>query len=475
GTVAALWLLHPLQTESVSSVVQRTESLVGLFFLLTLYLFIRGIQSAGPTKWLTLSFVACLVGMSAKEVMVTAPLIVLWYDRTFVAGSLRNAWRQRSRYYLGLAATWGLLALLVLTAGGSRGEAAGFGLGITPWTYAFTQCRAIVHYLKLAFWPNPLVLDYGTDVVRHFGDVLPQVVLLGTLVTATIWACVRRPLLGFLGVWFFVIIAPSSSVVPLVSQTVAEHRMYLPLAALVALVVGAATVRFGREALTIAWVVALLLMSQTQVRNRIYQTELAAWNDTVAKMPMNPRAQINLAECLIVLGRPADALEPATIAVALRPNYAEAQTNLGIALTQLGRPAEALPHCEAAVRLQPDRARNHSNLGATLLRLNRAPEAAQEFEAALKLSTNPREIAAVRRNLGSAYFHSGKIPAAIAEYEAVLKETPESAETHYSLGLALGLSQRYDEAIAQFQETLKLQPNHAAAREALDALQHPPQ
>ena len=474
AVIAALWLLHPLQTESVSSVVQRTESLVGLFFLLTLYAFIRGIQSARPTKWLTLSFLACLAGMAAKEVMVTAPLIVLWYDRTFVAGSLRNAWRQRPRYYLGLFATWGLLALLVLTAGGTRGEAAGFGLGITPWTYALTQCGAIIHYLRLAFWPSSLVLDYGTDVTRHLGDVLPQALLLLALAVATIWACLRRPLAGFLGAWFFVILAPSSSIVPLVSQTVAEHRMYLPLAAVIALVVGAATKRFGRKALLVALVFAIILMTETQVRNRIYETELSAWTDTVAKAPLNARAQINLAESLIVLGRPADALAPAAAAVALRPGYAEAQTNLGIALTQLGHPDEALPHCEEAVRLQPDHARNHSNLGATLLHLDRAAEAAKEFEAALTLSNNARERTALRRNLGSAYFHSGRIPAAIAEYEAVLKEAPESAETHYSLGLALGLNQRYDEAIAQLKETLRLQPNHAPAREALDALQHAP-
>jgi len=84
---ALWWMLHPLQTESVLCVVQRTESLMGLFYLLTLYAAIRAMEGMRPLPWQILAFVACLAGMASKEVMVTAPLIVLLYDRTFVAGT----------------------------------------------------------------------------------------------------------------------------------------------------------------------------------------------------------------------------------------------------------------------------------------------------------------------------------------------------------------------------------------------------
>jgi hypothetical protein len=89
-SAALLWALHPLQTESVTYIVQRAESLMGLFYLLTLYCFIRGAAEEG-SRWYIPCVGACLLGMATKEVMVSAPLVVLLYDRTFVAGSFREA------------------------------------------------------------------------------------------------------------------------------------------------------------------------------------------------------------------------------------------------------------------------------------------------------------------------------------------------------------------------------------------------
>ena len=85
--VALLWALHPLQTETVTCVVQRTEALVALFYLLTLYLFVRGVEASEPRAWHAAALVACMLGMASKEVMASAPLVVLLFDRTFFAGS----------------------------------------------------------------------------------------------------------------------------------------------------------------------------------------------------------------------------------------------------------------------------------------------------------------------------------------------------------------------------------------------------
>ena len=105
--------------------------------------------------------------MATKEVMVTAPVLVLLYDRTFVAGSFREAWRRRRWLHLGLAATWLPLAGLVASTGWNRGGSAGFNVGVAPWAYWLTQFEAITRYLRLAVWPHPLVFDYGTFWVRY--------------------------------------------------------------------------------------------------------------------------------------------------------------------------------------------------------------------------------------------------------------------------------------------------------------------
>lgn len=232
--IALLWTLHPLQTEAVTYVVQRVESLMGLFYLLTLYCFIRSIESARPLRWQICTIIACLLGMATKEVMVTAPVLMLLYDRTFVAGTFRKAWQQRWGLFLGLSATWLPLALLVAGTGGSRNGSAGFTGAIAPVSYWLTQFEAVARYLWLSVWPHPLVFDYGPFLVHGPGEVLPYALTVVALAALTVIALWRRPAIGFLGAWFFVILAPTS-VVPVATQTMAEHRVYLPLAAVVSM------------------------------------------------------------------------------------------------------------------------------------------------------------------------------------------------------------------------------------------------
>ena len=505
--VALLWTVHPLQTESVTSIIQRTESLMGLFYLLTLYCFVRGAESRSQASgvghqvseaknqekelktqnqeavlplssglmpdasclWYSASILSCLLGMASKEVMVSAPLIVLLYDRTFVAGTFKEAWQERRKYYLGLASTWLLLGFLVSAAGGSRGTAAGFGLGITPWTYALTQCRAIIHYLKLAVWPHPLVLDYGTKVVPHLAEVLPQALVLVLLVLATIFGVWRRSALGFVGAWFFAILAPSSSIVPLVAQTVAEHRMYLPLAAVVLLVLSVLYRLLGRRSVYVGGGLAVLLTVLTQQRNKDYRSELSIWNDTAAKCPDNARAPYNLG-CYLAKtpSRLPEAMVAYETALRIDPDYVDAHTNLGNALLNLpGRLPDAIAQYEAVLRIKPDSAEAHNNLGTALLNApGRMPDAIAQYEAALRL--NP-DFAQAHFNLGIALLKvPGRLPDAIAQYEAALTINPDLAQVHVNLGTALlKMPGRLPDAIAQFEAALRIDPDSVEAHNDL--------
>jgi Flp pilus assembly protein TadD len=506
--VALIWTVHPLQTESVTCIIQRTESLMGLFYLLTLYCFIRGVESgiqasgirhqapgarkqekefknqnpqatlplsSGPTPdasrlWYTASILFCFLGMATKEVMVSAPLIVLLYDRTFVAGTFRDAWRQRGRWHLGLFGTWLLLGCMVVHMGGSRGDAAGFGLTITPWNYALTQCQAIVLYLGLAVWPHPLVLDYGTDVAQHIAAVAPQALVLVLLVGATIFMLRYRPALGFVGAWFFAILAPSSSVVPLVTQTMAEHRMYLPLAAVATLVVLGLYILLGQRGVVACLALALGLMALTVRRNEDYRNAVAIWSDTVAKCPRNARAHSNLANELLQAGRPEDAMEQSGEALRLEPNYPDAYCNLATALFRLGRLPEAAEQYENALRRDPGNARAHYNLGNVLARDGKVSEAVGHFEQAVRLK--PEDVAA-HNNLANALFLTGRVPEAIRRYEETLQLKPDFAEAHGNLGNALRRMGRVPEAIAQFEEVLRLKPGDEQARRMLSQLRGP--
>ena len=207
---ALIWLVHPLQTEPVNYVTQRTESIMGLFYLLTLYTAIRGLYSERDAWWHTASVLSCSLGMASKEVMVTAPLIVVLYDAAFRSGSFREIFDRRWPLYAGLAATWGILA--AVTWSGPRSRTVGFSANASALDYAMNQCVMLTRYLYLAVWPSSLVFDYGTPQPAAIMHVPPYAVIVAALMAAAAIALVHRRPIGFLGAWFFLLLAPTSSV-----------------------------------------------------------------------------------------------------------------------------------------------------------------------------------------------------------------------------------------------------------------------
>ena len=457
--VAVLWTVHPLQTESVTYVVQRAESLMGLFYFLTLYCFIRGSESAKSGWWYSLCMVACVLGMMTKEVMISAPLIVLLYDRTFVEGSFGNAWRRHRRLYLSLASTWLVLGYLLIGSG-NRGGTAGLGTHVSSWEYALTQCWAVTRYLRLSVWPHPLIFDYGMWLAKNLAEVAPSALILVVVLAAVAMGLRYRPALGFLGAWFLLILAPTSSIVPVMSQTAAEHRMYLPLAAVVTLVVTGLYAWMGRRSLALFPVLAVGLGFLTFQRNTDYRDELTLWSDTVNKRPGSLRARDNLGLSLMDAGRLPDAMAQFEQALRLNPDFLEAHFDLGVALGKVGDLPEAIRQYEEALRIRPDLADAHNNLGALLTRVGRFEEAVGHCQRAVQLKP---DLADAHYNLGAALERVGKVDEALGQYKEVARIAPRSARAHNDLADALVRRGRVAEAIEHYQQALRIRPDYAEA------------
>lgn len=471
GALAAalIWTVHPLQTESVTYISGRTESLVGVFYLATLYSFVRATESrknaaAGPgwpaRLWLGLTVAFSFAGMAAKEVMATAPFIVLLYDRTFVAGGFREAWRKRRGFYLLLGSSWLWLAWLVAGAA-ARGGTVGFHTGVPWWRYAEIQGQAIAHYLRLSFWPHPLMLDYGSDFVGPAGVLLRDGVVVAGLLAASVIALWRRPPLGFLGAWFFAILAPSSSVVPVATELVAEHRMYLPLAAVCLLAIVGLYRLLGSKS-CLVWIgVTMGLSLLTARRNQDYRSAESLWRAAVRAAPGNAWAHNNLGGVLLASGNRRTAILEFNRALQLDPLAAGTHNNLGLALAQENRLEEAMVQYEEAVHLAPTYPAARENLAAALLKFGRLPEAIAQYREALRLRPGEAEP---HHNLALALDKAGWLPEALAEYREALRLHTGSAKVHYDLGNVLVRLRRLPEAIVEFEDAVRIQPDYAEAR-----------
>ncbi len=463
-STALLWMLHPLQTEAVTYIIQRTESLMALFYLLTLYCFIRAaVGSLNAVAWQVAAVAACALGMGSKEVMVSAPLIVVLYDRTFIAGSFREALRRRRRLYLGLAATCLILARPALEALGPGAPSAGFNLpGVTPLQYAQSEFGVILHYLRLAFWPAGLSLDYDWPIARSAADIAPGAAVVGALLAATAWALVRRPTWGFAGAWFFLVLAPTSSIMP-IKDLAFEHRMYLPLAAIVTVCVVAAhglvnvwggriaalperRILLGRAAATAAVLCAAGALGWlTFGRNADYCDAVSIWQDTVNKRPVNPRAWYNLADAYSGMGNPDAALPCLNKAIELKRDYVEAYNNRGVAYGKAGLLKEAMRDLDRAIELDPNDAAAYCNRGNLSAAAQRPAEAISDFDRAIRLMP---DYADAYNNRGAAFTKTGHLEDAMRDLNRAIALNPDEANAYLNRAVAYYTAKEYSRALS---------------------------
>jgi len=397
--------------------------------------------------------------MGTKETMVTAPIVVWAWDHVFLGSH-----RQRASLYAGLAATWVLLAWILSLA--PRSASVGFGLeGVSPWAYLMTQAGVIAHYLRLAFVPWPLALDYDWPIARSLADVLVPAMIVASLVAATIWGLIRRAPWSFAGVCVFLILAPTSSVVPIVTEVAADHRMYLPLAAIVASTVLAAAWFVQRfhlpaargEPFGVAAMVVVGLGALTYARNAEFSSQERVYAKDVAMGAFNARARSNLASVFIDQGRLAEAEPLLREAIRLKSNYADAYANLGVAYVVEGRSQDAIPLFERAVALAPGRPTFWRNYGETLASVGRFADAARVLRNALASSPDDpnllESLAWILATAPDASVRDGKAAVNLAQRAAQLSGEPP-ANVLDTLAAAYAENRQFADAIATAERAL---------------------
>ena len=391
------------------------------------YCFLRSTQ--GSARWQVATVGSVLLGTLSKEVIVTTPALIALFDRLFVGGSWAQLWRQRTYLYTGLAASLAVSAGLLWSV--PHGDSIGRPGGGESWNYLLNQCVVIAGYLGKAFWPHPLVLDYGFPETLALADVWPFALLLGLLLGGTAIAIRHRPALGFCGAWFSVILAPTSSIVPILNEIGAERRVYVSLAALVCLIVYALFRIAPRwPSMVITGAVVMALGTVTYVRNGDHEKPVVLWQTVVDAVPQNARAHTYLGLAVAEQGSYGEAIRHYSRALRLKPDFVDAHNNLGIALDMEGDYAQAMEHYRAALTLQPHRVETLNNYGNVQLKSGMLNDVEESYRRALALD-------------------------------------PQDADAHNNLGIALGMQSQPDSAVVHFRLALQFRPGFAEARNNL--------
>lgn len=420
---ALLFVVHPVQTQAVTYIVQRATSLATMFYLLAMVLFClarlsvaqlsscdqRSEEKAvvggegGSVKSIFLivgSVIAAVLAMKTKEIAFTLPLAAVMYEFCFFPG----LWKRRLLHLLPLLATMLIIPLTILDPGGEASVEAPLDIGeslrvdsdISRSAYFFTQLRVIVTYLRLLVLPYNQNLDYDYPVYQSLLSlpVFLSFLLLVTLVVLAVYLsgvlrhsscsgpfrsysarCESR-LIAFGLFWFFLTLSVESSFIPIV-DVIMEHRLYLPgfgwatvLATVAFLAVRQCSKLIVRRLIISgAFSLLLLLGLMTWQRNHLWQDPVRLWSDVVAKSPFKSRSYNNLGFALTDNGRYKEAISNLSRAIELAPDHPHAYNNLGRAYILNGQVKDSLPVLKIAIMLDPEYVDAYISLAAAFNQL----------------------------------------------------------------------------------------------------------
>jgi tetratricopeptide (TPR) repeat protein len=466
GLLAGLiFLSHPVQTQAVTYIWQRVESLAALFYLLSLAFYAtsriryeakRQSPTANSSLCYVASFILACMSAMTKETAITLPVTIILYEIVFFAKT-RAALR-----HIALRVSPFLCLLIIVPALARQSSAVTENFlyeSPSRWSYMMTQTRVIATYLQLLVWPVEQNLDYDFSLSQSLlvPEVLWSLLLISSVLALGLLLYRASPLVTFGTIWFFVTLSPSSSLVPL-PDLIFEHRLYLPLVGFALVLTGIlVALRQHMRLLSAVMIFPLLLLSAgTYHRNSVWRNGVTLWQDTVNKSPAKARPRVNLAISYIDIGEYEKAFNQLTQAIALRPDFAPAYENLGVVNFFRGDYGDAVVALKKAASLSPEQASTYDHLAQTYLRLGNKDLAIENFTKALAL--DPTNVNA-RNNLGLTLAEKALYAQAIAQFEEVLQRDPTHREAVFNLAQTHALSGNVNLAVRYYLQVIQAEPD----------------
>ena len=501
--VALLFVAHPIQTQAVTYIVQRYASMSAMFYLTSVLLYVharnlqlnmeglgenktRGndflkadadkkIPAAFSFKILFYFAATVLSGVFAflsKENAATLPGIILLVEY-FLFDRSWQGWKKKLIWLVPLGALLAFLALYFLSSmRGLKFENLLEDVSILTretgtvdrWHYFCTQFNVLVEYIRLLFFPFGQNVDHMYPVKSGFFDGLTPLafVFVMSVILAGIWNIRKRPTVSFGIFWFFITLSIESSIFP-ISDTMFEHRLYLPVFGFaVAVVYGVFQLFSSRRVwanLFLAAAIVTLGMG-TYLRNKVWQAPLSLWKDSARKNPENHRAHNNLGAELNDAGHLDLAIRQYSRALEIKPDFADANNNLGSALIRRGQFKEAIQYLSKALQKKPRLLGALNNMGVALAQQGDLKGAIRYFKRALSIKPF---YADAHNSLGNALAQKGCIEDAMIEWVKAAEINPAFAQPHYNMGVVFEKRGDMRKAERCFSEAVRINPDYAQA------------
>lgn len=467
---ALLFLVHPVQTQAVSYIVQRMASMASMFYILALLCYALGRASSDrKRRWLYygLFVVSGLLAAGSKEIAFTLPFTVFLYEWFFFRG-LEKQWLVKSLPIaggIGLLAAFTALAYLEfdpLSVLADRADDFSF----TPLEGMLTQFPVAVHYISLLVLPLPsrLNLDYDFPISHSLWDP-PWTLASGVIIAVILWSAFRiskkRPFLGFCIFWFFINLALESTMPGL--DPVFEHRLYLPssmaLGGVACFVLKWAGSR--KKAVVILCAAAVLFSMGTYSRNRVWADDLELWSDVAAKSPNKDRPYFNLARAYEKRGEIEKAITHYSNFLRLAPDHHDAYNNLGNLLRKTGRVDDARACIQRALEIDPNSAGANYNMGLILHTKGRFDESMTYYRKTLE---QDNDFLPAHNNLADLLKKAGRLEEAERHYLEALRINPDSGEVYNNLAVLSLIQNNEDKGIELLRKAVEVDPSCSAAR-----------
>jgi protein O-mannosyl-transferase len=459
-----IFVSHPIQTEAVTYIWQRAASMTALFYLasLSFYAQSRLLQNgviaseakqslkkiaaspAAPRNdtlskfYYIASLITAVAAMFTKENAITLPLIVLLYEFSFFKPKKGINWIQ-------LYPFWMILFIIPLTMSLTKTvrleeiqSITGGPGGISPVDYLLTQFRVMVTYIRLAFLPLHLNLDYDYPVYKNFFEIP---VLTGfLLVTAILYfaKCLfsKYRLLSFSIFWFFLTLLPESSIVPQ-TDVIFEHRLYLPLVGFCMFL--ASSFYYLRSFVSLRMTMVLLTVIiafysvLTFQRNKIWKNEFVLWEDVIQKSPHKARPYINRGLAYFNQGNFTQAMSDYNKAIAISPEFVYPYDYLGIIYALQGNLTQAIAEYNKAIKINPYYAMLYFDRGHAFLLQKNYTQALADYSKAIDI--DPENVPAYNER-GNIDASQAKFTQAIADYKESLRIDPNQPDIYDKMSLA---------------------------------------